>query len=251
MRLLLTTALLAGVLQTVCVAFLQLAAVGAHASQVTEARGEHDIDRPEPEVFVVDPAASRVRIHLGRAGLLKFMGHEHVIDAPIAESRIELDTADPTRSRVDLRWSAPLLAVVPGTEPEEDVPEVEERMRGPEVLAVEQHPGIRFWSFEIRVDEADPETGLWSLHMRGGLELKGHRHTVEVPLEVRREAEALVATGEVKLRLRRIGVEPPSVAGVVKVANDFRVAFEVHARRVDPDPTESRQQNRASSEVVR
>ena len=224
---------------------------GAHLPRVAEAREELGSHRTEPEVFVVDPGASRVRIHLGRSGLLKFMGHEHEIDAPISRGRIEVHPSDPTRSRVDLRWSAPLLAVVPGTEPEKDIPEVEQRMRGPEVLAVEQHPGIRFWSFEIRVEDADPAAGLWRLHVLGGLELKGDRHTVEVPLEVRREAEALVATGEVKLRLRRIGVEPPSVAGVVKVANDFRIAFEVHARRVDPDPTESRQQNRASSEVVR
>ena len=236
---------------SVRVAFLLLGAAGAHAQPLTEPKEERDVNRPVPEVFVVEPAASRVRIHLGRAGLLKFMGHNHEIEAPIAEGRIEVDPADPTRSRVDLRWSAPLLAVVPGTEPEKDIPEVEQRMHGPEVLAVEQHPGIRFWSFEIRVEDADPAAGFWRLHVLGGLELKGDRHTVEVPLEVRREAEALVATGEVKLRLRRIGVEPPSVAGVVKVANDFRIAFEVHARRVDQDPTESRWQTRASSEVVR
>ena len=221
-------------MRTVRVTFLLLGAVGALVPQVAEGREAHDSDRPEPEVFVVDPAASRVRIHLGRSGLLKFMGHEHEIDAPISRGRIQVHPADPTRSRVDLRWSAPLLAVVPGTEPEKDIPEVEQRMRGPEVLAVEQQPGIRFWSFEIRVEDADPAAGFWRLHVLGGLELKGDRHTVEVPLEVRREAEALVATGDVKLRLRRIGVEPPSVA-----------------RRVDPDPTESRQQNRASSEVVR
>mgnify|MGYP001821515438 FL=1 len=67
--------------------------------------------------------------------------------------------------------------------------------------------------------------------VRGGLELKGARHTVDVPLEVRLRGDELVATGEAKLRLRRLGVEPPSVAGVVKVSNDFRLAFEIRARR--------------------
>jgi polyisoprenoid-binding protein YceI len=185
----------------------------------------------QPEVFVVDPEASRVRIHLRRAGLLKFLGHDHEIDAPLAPGRIEVNPDDPTRSLVDLRWSTPLLAVVPGTEPEKDVPEVEARMRGPEVLDVDQYPGIRFWSFEIRVEEANAEAGLWRLHVRGGLELKGARHTVEIPLQVRRDGEDLLTTGEVELRLRRLGVEPPSVAGVVKVSDQFRVAFEVRARR--------------------
>jgi polyisoprenoid-binding protein YceI len=188
----------------------------------------------EPETFVVDAESSRVRVHLGRAGLLRFMGHEHEIAAPIAEGRVEVEPADPSRSLVDLRWQAALLAIVPGTEPEEDVPTVEERMRGPEVLDVTRHVGIRFWSFEVLVEDADPAAGRWRLRLRGGLELKGERRTVEIPVEVRRRGADLVATGEAKLRLRDLGVEPPSVAGVVKVSNDFRVTFEVRARRTDP-----------------
>ena len=186
----------------------------------------------QPEVYVVDPEASRVRIHLGRAGLLKFLGHEHEIDAPLAEGRIEIDTEDPARSRVDLRWHAPFLAIVPGTEPEKDIPEVEERMRGPEVLDAEKYGGIHFWSFEIQVEKADAAAGVWRLRVRGGLELKGARHTVEIPMEVRRDGPTLVATGDVELRLRDIGIEPPSVARVVNVSDKFRLTFEVRARRV-------------------
>jgi polyisoprenoid-binding protein YceI len=183
------------------------------------------------EVYVIDPAASQVRVHLGRAGLLKFMGHDHEIDAPIARGRIEVDPDEPMASLVDLSWDPSLLAIVPGSEPEEDVPAVEERMRGPEVLDVVQHGEIRFWSFEIEVQQADPEAGRWQLLVRGGLQIKGARHTVEVPLVVRRQGDGLTAAGEAKLRLRHLGIDPPSVAGVVKVADEFRLAFDVRAFR--------------------
>ena len=188
-----------------------------------------------PEVFVIDPGTSQVRVHLGRAGLLKFMGHEHEIDAPVARGRIEVDGEAPAASRVDMTWSTSLLAVVPGTEPEKDVPEVEERMRGPEVLDVERYSEVRFWSFEIEVRGADPAAGRWELLVRGGLQIKEARHTVEVPLVVQRRGDQLTAVGEVTLHLRRLGIEPPSVAGVVKVADEFRVAFDVRARRLSSD----------------
>ncbi len=193
----------------------------------------------QTETFLVDRAESRVRVHLGRAGLLGFLGHDHTIEAPVGEGRIDVDLGRPAGSRVDLKWRAAALAVVPGTEPAEDIPDVEQRMRGPEVLDVEQYPGIRFWSFEIRVEDSEPEAGRWRLHIKGGLEIKGARHTVELPVEVRLEGDELVATGEVELQLERLGIDPPAVAGVVKVANDFRVRFGVRARRRGTDDTAS------------
>jgi hypothetical protein len=41
------------------------------------------------------------------------------------------------------------------------------------------------------------------------------------------------AHGEVEWTLRDLGIEPPSVAGVVKVANGFRMTFDIRARPGD------------------
>ena len=57
------------------------------------------------------------------------------------------------------------LAVVPGSEPAEDVPKVEARMRGPEVLDVDRHPGILFASSSIAVEAREP--GRYRLRLRG------------------------------------------------------------------------------------
>jgi len=192
------------------------------------------------DTFVVEPGTSQVRIHLGRAGLLKFLGHDHTIEAPIAAGRVELDERDPSRSRVELTFEARQLAVVPGTEPEKDVAEVEARMRGAEVLDVERHPRIGFRSVAVEVEPAG--AGSRRVRLHGELDLKDRRFELELPLEVRREGPRLRASGEVELELRRLGIEPPAVAGVVKVANRFRVSFaiEAHAEEVAARPAARR-----------
>lgn len=179
--------------------------------------------------FVVDPAASHVRIHLGRSGLLKFLGHDHEIDAPIAEGRVEAGQ-DARGASVSLRFEARRLAVVPGTEPAGDIPKVEERMRGPEVLDVERHPEIVFASSAVALDSSGGERR--RARVKGELTLKGRRVAVEVPVEVGADDDGIVATGEIGLELRALGIDPPSVAGAVTVANRFSISFEIRARRV-------------------
>jgi len=56
-------------------------AAGAHSRRPCRGRAE---------LYAVDPAASHVRIHLGRSGLLKFLGHDHETEAPIAGGRVEV-----------------------------------------------------------------------------------------------------------------------------------------------------------------
>lgn len=178
------------------------------------------------ETYAVDPAASHLRIHLGRAGLVKFLGHEHEIEAPVAEGRVELVDGDPARSRVVLRFEAARLKLVPGSESAGDVPRVEQRMRGPEVLDATGHPEITFASTSVRLLAAD---GPARIVVAGTLQLRGRSLPVELPLEVVREARQIVARGGVSLNLRDLGIEPPSVAGVVNVANRFRIEFEIRA----------------------
>jgi polyisoprenoid-binding protein YceI len=182
----------------------------------------------ETEAYAVDPAASHVRIHLGRAGLMKFLGHEHEIEAPVAEGRVEVVDGDPSRSRVALRFESARLAVVPGSEPADDIPKVEERMRGPEVLEVTRYPEIAFVSTAVRNQAQDGPRA--RILVAGTLTLRGRSLAVELPLEVVREPLGIVARGGLALNLLDLGIEPPSVAGVVNVANRFRLELEIRAK---------------------
>lgn len=186
----------------------------------------------EPETYAVDVDASRVRVHLGRAGLLKFLGHDHEIDAPLAAGTVLVVAGEPARSSVRLSFDTSALAIVPGTEPAGDVAKVEQRMRGPEVLGAALHPAIVFESTSVTGEQTRP--GHFRLLTRGTLALKGRSFAVEVPVEARLLGDDLRATGEVRLRLRALGIEPPSVASVVNVANDFRIRFDLLARRAPP-----------------
>src|SRR4029450_10472817 len=98
----------------------------------------------------VDPAKSHPRLDRGRAGPMGFMGHEPHIEAPLAEGHVEVVEDDPARSSVRLRFEASRLFVIPGSEPADDIPTVEERMRGPEVLEVAKYPEIVFESSSVK-----------------------------------------------------------------------------------------------------
>jgi polyisoprenoid-binding protein YceI len=182
---------------------------------------------PGTQTYVVDPAGSRVRVELGRAGLMKFLGHEHHIEVRPASGRVLVVADDPARSSVVLRFESAGLAVVPGSEPAQDIPKVEERMRGPEVLDVARHPEIVFASDSVRALGGDASRQ--RLLVAGTLTLRGRALPVEIPLEVVRTGDAILARGEARLELRALGIEPPSVAGVVKVANRFKLALEIRA----------------------
>ena len=181
----------------------------------------------QTERLVVDPAKSHVRLELGRSGLFKFAGHEHQIEAPLAEGHVEVVEGDPARSSVRLRFEAARLFVIPGTEPADDIPKVEERMRGPEVLEAAKYPEIVFESSSVKSTPQGPAG--FKLMVAGTLKLKGKSFPVEIPLEASRTGGVIDAKGEVSLDLRDVGIEPPSVAGVVKVANKFRLEFTIHA----------------------
>jgi polyisoprenoid-binding protein YceI len=181
----------------------------------------------QPQAYAVDPAASHVRIRLARAGLVKFLGHDHEIEAPVAEGRVEVVDDDPTRSRVELRFESARLAIVPGSEPADDIRAVEERMRGPEVLEVARYPEIAFASTSVR-SQAQGGSRV-SIVVFGTLTLRGRSLSVEVPLEVVHETLGIAARGGLDLNLRDLGIEPPSVAGVIRVANRFRLEFEIRA----------------------
>jgi polyisoprenoid-binding protein YceI len=182
----------------------------------------------QPRSFEVDPAASRVVVRVGRAGLLKFAGHEHEVVAPPTSGSVVADPDALGQSSVELRWNAADLAVTGKGEPAEDVPKVQARMAGAEVLDVARHPAIRFTSRSVsgRMTSA----GAWELTVRGDLSIHGVTREVTLPMTARLEGNRLEAAGRYVLRQKDYGIKPVSVAGVVNVKNELAIEYTIVAR---------------------
>ena len=189
-------------------------------------------DRPAsaaPRTYVIDAAASAVRIHVGKSGVFGFAGHTHDVLAERFEGRVEADTEDLARSSVELSFEASGLKVSAEGEPAGDVPKVQDVMSGPKVLDVTRFPAIRFRSQRIsgrRVAE-----GVYELQVTGELSLHGVVRTVTVPVRVELAGNTLTASGKTTLGQRAFGIEPVSAGGgTVKVKNELGIEFKLVGR---------------------
>lgn len=182
----------------------------------------------ESRAYAIDPSASAVTIQVGRAGLFKFAGHEHEVLAPVARGEVRADPLDLPRSSVSLELRSAALVVTGRGEPPDDVPKVQEAMVGPKVLDATRFPAILFRSRQVggrRVAET-----AYELEVTGDLELRGVTRSLTVPLRVEVAGETLLATGRLVLRQSDFGIEPISVAGVVKVKNELKIDVRILAR---------------------
>ncbi len=130
-----------------------------------------------PRTYVVDPAQSAVRIHVGKSGAFSFAGHTHEVAAPALSGEVTADPADLAASRVVLTFEAGAL--------------------------------------EVR-----PE----------GVALHGVTRPITLPVHVEVSGDTLTASGKTVLRHDQFGMQPVSVAGVVKVKNEIAIDYRIVAR---------------------
>jgi polyisoprenoid-binding protein YceI len=182
-----------------------------------------------PRTFVVDPAASSVRIHVGKSGAFSFAGHHHEVVAPALSGEVRADPADLAASTVALTFEAAALKVLPEGEPAGDAPKVEEIMRGPKVLDAVRFPAVTFKS--QRVSGRDAGSGAYDLELAGEIALHGVTRPITLPVHVEVSGDTLTASGKAVLRHDQFGMEPVSAAGgSVKVKNEIAVEYRIVAR---------------------
>jgi len=184
----------------------------------------------EPEEFVIDPGQTTITLHVGRAGIFAFVGHDHEVVVPAMQGHITFDRANVSRSTVSVTFEAAALKVTGKGEPPEDVPEVQRVMLSDQVLDVQRHPTITFQSRQVSV--VKQSANQMTIGIRGDLTLHGVTRPLDVPVTVQLAADGLRANGRATVQQSQFGIRPVTAgAGTVRVKDEVEVVLSVTARR--------------------
>ena len=179
--------------------------------------------------YVLDPAASRLEIQVGKAGLFGFAGHEHRVAVGAFHGVATIDPAHIADAHVDLTFDSGALRVTGAGEPAGDVPQVQAAMVGPDCLDARRFPAIHFVSRSVAELGASTGGGR-DVELRGELTLHGVTRPLVLRVHVDLTADALEATGHTTLRQTDFGITPISKAGVVKVKDELTLTWSLRGR---------------------
>lgn len=233
----------------ILVALALVAAAGcqapARAPAVAEPPGSGPIAFPAAEyralagrgaVYVLDPAASAVRVFVYRGGPLARLGHNHVAAATDFRGAVFLPD-DPADGRFDLVVPVAGLALdrpadrraagaaFAGELSDEAIRDTRANMLGPDLLDAGRHPHVVLRALRI-------EGALPVLEVTAEVVLRGARHETTVPVWVRRAGGRLVVEGQLRLRHADFGLEPFSAAGgALRVQDAIGVRFRLVGER--------------------
>jgi len=177
--------------------------------------------------YRVVPEKSSLRIEVGKGGAFGFVaGHTHEVEGRI-QGRVTADARDLSGAEIQLTIRAADLRVSAKGEPPGDVPKVQERMLGPDVLDVARFPEITFRSTSVAVGEG--RSAAADVHVTGELTLHGRTKSIATPVRVHIDGGSLTASGTLTVKQSDFGIKPVSVAGVVNVKDALTIHFEVTA----------------------
>ena len=183
----------------------------------------------------LDKQQSYIAAMVDKQGFLTVFGagHKHGVLATEWSADVCLDKEQPRNSRA--RFTIPARSLVidtpearkrAGLEPdgpsEKDVREIQAKMVGPEVLAVEKFGEISFQTTEL----AASRDGRWD--WRGSITIRGVTKSAAIPVKVESaEGRQYHLSGSFTVKQSEFGITPISIAGVVKVKDEVEIRFDL------------------------
>ncbi len=189
-------------------------------------------------VYAVDPAASKVRIYVFRAGAAARLGHNHVLSAPRFEGYVSVPSAQAADARFELRVPLADLSIddpdarretgdnFNGEPTAADIEGTRKNMLGERGFQADRFPIVRLRSVAIEGD--------WPvLVAQVEITLHGVTRTQPVMLHVERNATQLKVNGAFTLRQSDFGITPFSaLGGLMKVQDAVAIQFDLIAMPV-------------------
>lgn len=185
--------------------------------------------------YKVDTRTSLLQIFVYRGGAMARLGHNHVIASRHLAGSVYL-AEDPLATRFDIAFPVSELTVdepglreAAGPDFAANVPDsAREGTRGNLLSAAlldgANHADIRLRASDVRAAADGYDVGVDVL-------FKGSNYPLRVPVTLTRDGDALIASGEFRLRQTELGLKPFSVAmGTLVVLDDMRVRFRITAR---------------------
>jgi polyisoprenoid-binding protein YceI len=182
--------------------------------------------RVPPEIAAMDSVTyqlaptSRLEVKTGKAGLIGFAGHSHLIHARAFSGRVVYYPKAVPSSHLEITIMTDSLAVL--TPPDTaEIRQVTEAMRGP-TLHVDQYPDIKFVSKAVK-----PTSN--GFHITGALTIVGQTREVPIDVAVQLAPDSLRAQSTFSVKQTDFGIKPYSggPGGTVKVAD--KVTFTIDA----------------------
>lgn len=178
----------------------------------------------QQETCVVAEGSS-VRILVGKGGLFRVFGHEHVIETRQIDACAFIDPTGAGGS-VTLRIPTASLQVVDPDASEQDRTDVQKTMRE-EVLEIERYPEVVFISTAVEQGQSAE-----SLRVTGDLTIHGTTRTAAIPLILTRRGDGSYrVTGGYEFRQTAFGIETVRLlGGTISVKDEVRVEFDLNLR---------------------
>jgi len=204
---------------------LSLFAAAAQAQAAAPAEAGSPAIAADSVVYQLGPG-SRLDVKTGKAGVLGFVGHNHLIESRAVHGAVVYYPGDPARSHLEVTVEADSLQVLTPQDTAEQR-KVGETMRT-EVLKTAEYPEIRLVSKEVE-PKAD------GFHLLGAMTLVGQTRTIPLDVVTRIGTDTLDAHSAFSFEQSEFGIKPyrGGPGGTVKVADRVRIEITAVAVRAE------------------
>jgi len=179
--------------------------------------------------YIIQSNESRLEVQVRKGGLLKFLGHDHLVSVRAMTGHIELTEESITPAALQISIAADSLLII-DEKKEKDRVKIQQDMRE-KVLETAKYPQIQFESSAVRV-VSEPDTNLqYNLRIEGDLTLHGVTQPIEIAASLVFTNDSLRAQGRFFLNQKNFRIKTASAAiGTVKVKDKLELSFDIVAR---------------------